>query len=608
MPAINGEIQLEVSILYALYGGGAAMFLLLCAYAYVRKIRAEMKRLTDVQKWLDNIRSQATFDQKMTVVLEAVSRQIEAPTYALYIRDERFDKLILRASRYRNRANEEATTGTGLAKASGDVYQPPMTAAKQFMTANMEILKEGEVPLLVVPVSERCVIRIGPMKQLRRSTRKQLTKWLDFVRPMIDEVVQAEQVKEQSNIALASKNAIVNISRIALEEHQVLEQILPFCVNTLKVAGGCVVEERGGAYAIKATAGSDSSVAEALGRDPAALQAFRLAPGDGYVRFVADSLPSPLTEKNLNHAIIVNMGEGERYFFVFWASGARERVWMQLFLQTLVENYRQFASAQSAYLRGTGSYVSLLQALARLLDDLSPNSIGYSELMSRYSIVIARQLGMKDDEIRDVAVAAYLSHIGTIALSSELFQKEGQYTDAEYELMKLHAEVSALIVSFATGNERIASYIRHHHERMDGHGYPAGLRGAEIPAGARIIAVVQTFLAKVNGRNYRNPLTFDQSLQTLRSASGQQLDPDMVEAFMTWFSDKRRSQIHSVRSLGACSDMCCVPESICRTCPAFGRKDKNCWETEGVLCLAHGKSCDSCFVKTESQSRKLLGN
>ncbi|HZG88373.1 HD-GYP domain-containing protein [Paenibacillus sp.] len=593
------DTRLAVELIWAAAAAGGLLLICVAAAWYIAKVRAGVKKLEAVYEWLDKIRAQPNFDQKMSVVLEGVSAQFEAQTYALYIRNERYDKLMLRASRFRG--GKAAANANAFLKSEGDVYKPGATAEKRFLTEGIDIVKEGEVPLLVLPISSKGVIRLGPVLRISRRAKRKLKRWMDFVRPMVEEVIEAEQVKEQAHIAMASKNAIVNLSKIALEENEALAQILPFCLNTLKAAGGCLVDATQPRCRVASSAGAAADVAAKLADDAAALEAFRGRGAAGKVQDVEGDLPAAMLDAGMKHVLYVSFGS---HYYLFWFKTMQERYWKLLFLQTLAQNYEQFARAQKSYLRGSGAYVPLLQALARLLDDLSPNTIGYSELMSRYSIIIARQLGLPDDVIRDVAVAAYLSHIGTIALSSDLFQKEGQYTEAEFELMKLHAEVSALIVSFATGNERTASYIRHHHERMDGHGYPAGLKGTDIPIGSRIIAVVQLFLAKVNGRNYRDPLTFDQTLQMLRSAGGQQLDPDMVQAFLDWYTSKRRAQVDSPKSLGACSEMCCVPESICSSCPAFGRADVNCWETEGVLCAAHGKSCDSCFVKTEAMTRR----
>jgi hypothetical protein len=146
----------------------------------------------------------------------------------------------------------------------------------------------------------------------------------------------------------------------------------------------------------------------------------------------------------------------------------------------------------------------------------------------------------------------------------------------------------------------------YHHERIDGAGYPAGLRGADIPLGARIIGVVQTFLAKINGRKGRDPLSFDKALEMLQSAAGTQLDKQVVQAFVAWFESKQKNPAFSERSLGYCWEMCCTPSSICEHCPVYrqsGAAFKNCWEHEGNLCHSHGKSCSSCFVRTEFVTR-----
>ena len=224
--------------------------------------------------------------------------------------------------------------------------------------------------------------------------------------------------------------------------------------------------------------------------------------------------------------------------------------------------------------------------------------------MSRYATIVARELGLPDDHVRDIALAAALSNLGTAGLPPELLTKEGTYTDQEYERMKLHAEYGALIVEMSLGNPRAAEAIRYHHERIDGLGYPDGLRGDDIPIGARILAVVQTFLAAVNGRKHREPLSFDKALERLKTASGTQLDEAAADALREWYSRKRRSAGGEFKPLGACWEMCCAPVAACETCPAFGRREKPCWEVQGVRCVAHGKSCATCFVYTEAMERR----
>jgi HD-GYP domain-containing protein (c-di-GMP phosphodiesterase class II) len=615
MPFIAmNRIQVEMSLSYGLILAGALLGISLLILWYVFRIRKNMRRLSELPKWLNKIRAQNKFENKLAVVLDAVSREIVAPTYAFYIWEERFNKFRIRASRFGSTGSYASAQSSGLAASAADAYSPGYTASKLFKTNKVEVIKEGEVPLLVIPIGSKGIVRIGPIHRSHRNSA-QLKKWLDFVNPMLIEVIEAEQTKEQSYIAMTYKQAVDNIAKIALEPHRILEEILPFCVNTLKADGGCLVKPALSGYTIKKTSGASGLNAELckqLEEDTKSLQFFQRAPkteGLLHIHEPSDqtgTLPPYFKEHGIHHVFIVQFNSQEEHYFMFWYKKLSEQEWFPLFQKTLIHNVEQFKRAQDAYLQRSGSYILLLQALARLLDDLSPNSVGYSELMSRYSVVIAKQLGLPDHEIRDVAMAAYLSHIGAIALSSDLFQKEGEYTDKEFALMKLHADVSGSIVAFATGNERAASYIRYHHERMDGNGYPEGLKGEEIPRGARIISVVQALLARLNGRSYRDPISFHQALQTIKAAAGMELDTQIVNAFDEWYSNKRRVHAHSQKSLGECHEMCCVPESICKSCPAFSRTDVNCWEIEGVLCKAHGKSCETCFVRTEYISRNAV--
>ena len=272
-------------------------------------------------------------------------------------------------------------------------------------------------------------------------------------------------------------------------------------------------------------------------------------------------------------------------------------------LHLIMKDVSELVRHQTSLRQLTSVYTSILKKLSQLLDNLTPYTVGYSEQMSRYSIIIAQEMGLPDDVVRDVALAAYLSNIGMLGISTELYQKEGKYTEQEFEMMKLHSEVGAQIVRVITGNERAAAFIMHHHERMDGNGYPAGLKGGEIPVGSRILAVVQTFLAKINGRMYREPLSFHLALKTLQTAAGTQLDADIVNIFIRWFQKKQMDPKFNGRSLGNCWEMNCTPSIVCEHCPAYGRTDINCWEAESNNCRAHGKQCETCFVRTEVATR-----
>ena len=180
-----------------------------------------------------------------------------------------------------------------------------------------------------------------------------------------------------------------------------------------------------------------------------------------------------------------------------------------------------------------------------------------------------------------------------MGLSGDILFKTGRYTDIEYETMKLHTEVGAAIVESTLSKKGVASYIRYHHERWDGYGYPSGLKGEEIPLGARIVAVADMFNAKITGRKYREPASFENAVADLRSAAGLQLDPDLVETLINWFWKKQSNPSIRYRSLGPCWEIHCCPQSISLDCSAYQKTELNCWEMEGTNCAAHGKTCVS---------------
>ena len=258
------------------------------------------------------------------------------------------------------------------------------------------------------------------------------------------------------------------------------------------------------------------------------------------------------------------------------------------------------------YQRIAYSYKDILKTLAKLIDGLSKYTVAYSELMYRYTYIIAKEMNLSKKEIEDISLAAYLSNIGIIGLVEGLLNKTGKYNEIEYDTMKHHADAGASIIEATLGNALVASCIRHHHERYDGYGYPSKLKGEEIPIGARIIFVVQTFLAKIMSRDYRPAISFEEALKQLKIASGTQLDDKIVNTLLTWFNKKEEIFKNRDCALGNCSHMRCSPEHVCIHCPAYKSTTKNCWEFEGVNCREHGNTCDNCFIHSEYLYRKNM--
>lgn len=156
---------------------------------------------------------------------------------------------------------------------------------------------------------------------------------------------------------------------------------------------------------------------------------------------------------------------------------------------------------------------------------------GHSERVAKYAVTIARKLGLSHKEIEDLHVAGLLHDIGKIGISDLILNKRGSLTDEEYEVIKQHPGIGAIIVEEIKPLQRIVPLIYHHHERFDGSGYPDGLAGEDIPLGARILAVADTVEAMTSSRAYRPNMSVEQSMRLLEGGADGQLDPMLLAIF-----------------------------------------------------------------------------
>jgi putative two-component system response regulator len=174
-----------------------------------------------------------------------------------------------------------------------------------------------------------------------------------------------------------------------------------------------------------------------------------------------------------------------------------------------------------------------LTALANALEAKDACTRGHSERVAELGRRIAADLGLDAEQVAAVAEAGLLHDIGKIGVPEPTLQKSGPLSEAEWQAMRRHPLVGAHIVAPFEFFVRSAPYIRHHHERWDGSGYPDGLAGAAIPLGARIVAVADVFDALTSRRPYRAALPRDVGIAQLLDAAGRTLDPDVVRTCVT---------------------------------------------------------------------------
>jgi HD-GYP domain-containing protein (c-di-GMP phosphodiesterase class II) len=165
--------------------------------------------------------------------------------------------------------------------------------------------------------------------------------------------------------------------------------------------------------------------------------------------------------------------------------------------------------------------------------DLRDLSTGYhSTRLAEWAVRIAVDLGLDERQQRNVEVACILHDIGKIGIPDAVLRKERELTPEERQQMKRHPEFGWAILRLFPGLSLASLFALHHHEHFDGSGYPGGLKGEEIPLGARIVAVVDAFDAMVSDRCYRKGLPLAEAIARLQAGSGTQFDPGIVERFV----------------------------------------------------------------------------
>jgi len=176
--------------------------------------------------------------------------------------------------------------------------------------------------------------------------------------------------------------------------------------------------------------------------------------------------------------------------------------------------------------------VEEMRELAEAVDLKDHATDGHCYRLEQLAIKTGERLGLLGQALIDLSYAAYLHDIGKVQVPDEILGKAGLLSDQEWEQMKKHPEHGAEMLKEKDFLGGAAEIVRAHHERFDGEGYPGGLKGEEIPMGARIIAVVDTYDAITSARPYQAAQAKDEALAELRDGAGTQFDPRVVEAFI----------------------------------------------------------------------------
>jgi HD superfamily phosphohydrolase YqeK len=185
----------------------------------------------------------------------------------------------------------------------------------------------------------------------------------------------------------------------------------------------------------------------------------------------------------------------------------------------------QFAEQQK-------SYEATVGALCQAVETKDFYTRGHSDRVSRGSVMIAQEIGMRGERVEAIRYAGMLHDVGKLGVPTKVLQKTGKLTEEEYAAIQLHPMRGLDIVREIGFLDEALAGIMHHHERIDGRGYPMGLAGDEIPEFARVLAVADAFDSMTSNRSYRGARPVAEAIEELRKWSGTQFDPAFVDAFV----------------------------------------------------------------------------
>lgn len=194
------------------------------------------------------------------------------------------------------------------------------------------------------------------------------------------------------------------------------------------------------------------------------------------------------------------------------------------------------------------AYLETIELLRYTVEAKDTYTRGHSDRVSAYSVLIGKNLGLSEEDLKKLKIGGLFHDIGKIGIPDHILLKTTKLDDSEYSEIKNHPSIGAHILSNATIFTDIIPIVKHHHERFDGNGYPGKLKGEEIPYLARITAIADAFDAMTSKRSYRDSLSLDIVKAEFEKNSGTQFDPDICKVFLD-ILDNQSDEIYRIQKL-----------------------------------------------------------
>lgn len=341
--------------------------------------------------------------------------------------------------------------------------------------------------------------------------------------------------------SLMQLSALINSSLDPAEVRKIAVETVPRCVGA-DVASLLLIDEKTGELYFEVASGASVET----------LKTIRLKPGEGVAGWVARRGGAIIVDDVRNDRrftasvdnrtgyetrtmIVAPVATGEKLWGVLQVINKLEGTFTEDDLDLVRALADQVAVAienASIYQELRDTFLGVTTALAEALEKRDAYTAGHTRRVHDYSLLIAHRLSMAEDELDDLRLAAILHDIGKIGVSDQVLRKPGRLDPLEFEEMSRHPDAGRQILKHLPRLEGVLPGVLHHHEQYDGTGYPARLRGEEIPLIARIIGVADAFDAMTSDRPYRQALPVETAIAELERCRGIQFDPAAVDALV----------------------------------------------------------------------------
>lgn len=342
-------------------------------------------------------------------------------------------------------------------------------------------------------------------------------------------------------IALSTIHTIHRILSSTLHIDELLPKIARLCLQVLKAKKCCILLLNGGRKptVIHITAGNGHTQNRTgLLKKHRCIRLIRTEViGKGKIFMNKKMLCSPITDEDTVGAICVMDKSDKTSFGIFDKE----------ILTTLSEQAAIAIKNAKLYKEQEDITLGSIKSLAAILAARTHGSYKPKDSFIRIILEMGRELKLGSDDLRNLHYAALLHDAGQIGFSDKILTKRAKLTGREYDIIKRHPRKSVNIIRHLSFLKPVIPIILHHHENYDGTGYPKGLKGEQIPSGARIMAVAGAFSAMITKRPYRQKINIKNAVSEIRKSSGTQFDPEAVKAFLKVI---RRDEIISLFKAG----------------------------------------------------------